>query len=453
MNGVVKGVSRFALVVAAVIGLSGCAAVNDGSVFSGGFWSQSPIMGRADSANLGVAELAKGNYPLAEAHFQKALKRNPSDPYALLGLGVVYQNTGRATQARAAYESVVAKRPPDSMRMIVMNKVEPRSIREIASVNLALLDSGNLTAQMAPGEGAPRAAQMQPVVSSPIAPSRSAATMLRPGQPMGQPSGPVASALSTGDRNILNRFETLRTLLDQDLITPEEFNVRRSRNIGALLPLTQQRAAAGLDRPLPPAEQIAARLRAIRRALEMRAITITQHSAERNMILDALMPSEPTVFASPRGAPKGLMAAADSVRRLESLRASGLINSGEYTKERGAIEQGLQPVAPKGMGKTMSGDASKPTELSASGGSEGGMGVHLASFKSRASANKAWTQLQRAQRALLRGLKPSIKRVNLGRRKGTFYRLIAGPVSSTGAANSLCRKLKQRRQYCKPAEM
>lgn len=77
--------------------------------------------------------------------------------------------------------------------------------------------------------------------------------------------------------------------MDQDLITPEEFNVRRSRNIGALVPLTNKRPAAGLDRSLPPAEQISARLRAIRRALEMRAITITQHSSERNMILDALI--------------------------------------------------------------------------------------------------------------------------------------------------------------------
>lgn len=269
---------------------------------------------------------------------------------------------------------------------------------------------------------------------------------------MGQPSGPVASALTTGDRNIVSRFETMRTLLDQDLITPEEFNVRRSRNIGALLPLTQKRPSAGLDRPLPPAEQISARLRAIRRALEMRAITITQHSAERNMILDALMPAEPTVFASPQGAPKGLMAAADSVRRLESLRASGLINSGEYSQERAAIEQGLQPTAPKGMSPQMSGDATKPTNLSASGGA-GGMGVHLASFKSRASANKGWTQMQRAHSSALRGLKPSIKRVNLGRSKGTFYRLIAGPVASTGAANAICRQLKKRRQYCKPAEM
>jgi len=452
---VVKGISRFALIVAASVGLSGCAGVGDGSVFDGGFWSQSPIMGRADSANLGVAELSKGNYPLAEAHFNKALKRNPQDPYALLGLGIVYQNTGRPTQARAAYESVVAVRPPDSMQMIVINKIDPRSIREIASVNLALLDSGKLTAQMGAGESMPMASQAKPVVSSPLRPSQPTMSSMTAQQNMAQASGPVASAYTPGDRNIVNRFEALRALLDQDLITPEEYNIRRAQNIGALLPLTQKRAAAGLDRPLPPTDQIVARLRAIKRALEMRAITITQHSAERNMILDALMPSNPTVLASPQGRPEGLMAAADSVRRLESMRASGLINSEEYAKERAAIEQGLQPVAPKSNAMTTpnSGAMSKPTELSAGGGMAGGVGVHLASFKSRANANKGWAQLQRAHRSLLSGLQPTIKRVNLGQRKGTFYRLLAGPVANQGAANSLCRRLKARRQFCKPAEL
>jgi len=448
---VVKGVSRFALVVAAALGLTGCAGVGDGSVFDNSFWAQSPIMGRPDSANLGIAELSKGNYPLAESHFNNALKRNPQDPYALLGLGIVYQNTGRETQARAAYESVVATRPPDSMRMLVMNKVEPRSIREIASVNLALLDSGKLTSQMAAGDGAPMAAEMKPVVSSPLRPS----SIMRPDGAMGQSampnqSAPAASAFSPGERNIVNRFETLRTLLDQDLITPEEFNVRRSRNIGALVPLTNKRPAAGLDRSLPPAEQISARLRAIRRALEMRAITITQHSSERNMILDALMPAEPTVLASPKGPPSGLMEAADAVRRLESLRAAGLINSEEYSKERAAIEEGLKPPAPKAMDAPTPSSMTQPMNLS---NDMGGSGVHLASFRSRANANKGWAQLQKAHSSLLGGLKPSIKRVNLGSRKGTFYRLIAGPLANSAAADALCRRLKARRQFCKPEEM
>ena len=79
-------------------------------------------------------------------------------------------------------------------------------------------------------------------------------------------------------------------------------------------------------------------LRAIGRALEMRAISVTQHAAERNMILDALMPSAPVVVANPGAPPRGLLEAADAVRRLEPLRDPGYISSDEYVQERQALE-------------------------------------------------------------------------------------------------------------------
>ena len=56
----------------------------------------------------------------------------------------------------------------------------------------------------------------------------------------------------------------------------------------------------------------------------MRAITVGQHSAERTMILDALLPSAPVVVANPGAPPKGLMEAADAVRRLEKLKNDDL---------------------------------------------------------------------------------------------------------------------------------
>ena len=148
------------------------------------------------------------------------------------------------------------------------------------------------------------------------------------------------------DLNIMSRYTTLKVLRDQGLITPDEFNARRQTNVGALLPLTSPPPAAGLDRSVPTTEQIAGRLRAIGRALEMRAISVAQHSAERTMILDALMPSAPVVVANPAIPPKGLMEAADSVRRLEKLRDEGFISSDEYARERQAIELAMRPTQP-----------------------------------------------------------------------------------------------------------
>ncbi len=445
-----KNISRFAAIITIGVGLAGCGAVKNNNILDSGFWAASPARGNAIAADLGIAELTKGNYPMAEARFNTALKRNPKDPYALLGMAMLYKNTGRMTQARAAFEALLATRPSDSVRMVLLNQTDPKSVSEIASVNLALMESGGVTPRMS-GAGD---------VSSPNPMSAMASPMRRPvprvqamptnpmtASTMGRAptSQPVITSMSTGDKNFVSRFEALRTLLDEGLITPEEYKVRRSRNIGALLPLTSKPAASGLERPLPPAEQIAARLRAIGRALEMRAITITQHSAERSMILDGLMPAEPAVLTNPAIPPKGLMASADAVRRLEALKASGLISSDEYAKERAAIEGGLQPQVPK---QAMEKETPKDLAAKTSGPQPG---VHLGSYKSKVAADKGWAQLRRAHRSLLGTLQSSVSKVNLGPRKGIFYRLKAGPLASQGAATALCKQLKRKRQYCEPS--
>jgi tetratricopeptide (TPR) repeat protein len=54
-------------------------------------------------AHEGAEAMAMGNYAMAEARFQEAIAINPANTPALLNLGVVYQNTGRDVQARAAY--------------------------------------------------------------------------------------------------------------------------------------------------------------------------------------------------------------------------------------------------------------------------------------------------------------------------------------------------------------
>ena len=47
--------------------------------------------------------MAAGDYATAEVRFMEAVAINPANTPALLNLGVVYQNTGRAEKARAAY--------------------------------------------------------------------------------------------------------------------------------------------------------------------------------------------------------------------------------------------------------------------------------------------------------------------------------------------------------------
>ena len=59
-------------------------------------------------SNWGFDELSNGNYQKAEEYLQKALEANPDNPYAVLNMGVVYQNTGRKEQARKMYEKVLS---------------------------------------------------------------------------------------------------------------------------------------------------------------------------------------------------------------------------------------------------------------------------------------------------------------------------------------------------------
>lgn len=447
----------------AAIGLNACAAFQ-GQLFDTSFWASSPFK-QNDEAELGIAELAKGNYVTAESHFQKALKRNGKDIHALLGAGILYQNTGQLTKAREMYEAVLAIRPDESLQFVVWSSITTRPASQIASVNLSLLDSGGVTSAMGSAAAGQSVTQPGPVrpVTPPFAasPGVSAAptgsAMLgrppaRPYQPPAPaPGGPqaVIGKFADADANIVSRFATTRALRDQGLITQQEFASRRRANIGALLPLTSPPPSAGLDRPVPSTEQITGRLRAIGRALEMRAISVTQHSAERNMILDALMPSAPVVVENPGAPPSGLMQAADAVRRLEQLRDGGYITSDEYVKERQAIESALQPAPPKMAPVAMAPAPVKPNAKASSGSRPA---VHLASYRTRKSADRGWAKIKRANKKLLGGLEHEISRVNLGK-KGTYYRVKAGPFKSAKAAKQICRKLKRRRQFCEPTMM
>ena len=448
-----------AAVLAMGFSLSACSLVNQ-DMFQSGFWESSPL-NKNKTAELGMAELAKGNILEAEERFVSALKSNPKDIHALLGLGLLYQNNGQTTRARQMYEAILAIRPDESEQFVVWKSTETRPISEIAGVNLALIESGGVLTGLG-RESVPQAtmgavqAAPKPITAAPSGQAMMARPM--PSSNVQQMAPQAAVSLprfAEADANIVSRFNTLIALRDQGLITPDEYNTRRQANIGALLPLTSPPPAAGLDRPVPNAEQISGRLRAIGRGLEMRAITVSQHAAERSMILDALMPAAPVSVANPAPPPQGLMEAADSVRWLEQLQEGHLISSDEYARERTAIEDIMQPAPPpqpQAMAAPV--EAVSPAEKGMAPKQLSGPqpGVHLASYRSLKDAERGWSQLRRAHKAELGDLQPDIGRVKLGS-KGTFYRLKVGPLADEGSAKTLCQKLKRRRQFCEPTFM
>ena len=455
-----KNIKRSALRTAAgvgvasflLVGLAGCAGVRDGiadgTFFDPTFWSAGPTVKENSEAELGLAALAKGDQIKAETHFQKALKANAQDVDALLGMGILFQSRGMNVRAREMYEAILAIRPDANQRMVVWQDQTARPITEIASLNMALIESGG--ALIGVQRGAAGAVDQTPYGIAPSMPAADQTASMSPAATM----APGEPEFVQADANIVSRFVSLRALRDQGLLTGEEYAARRQANIGALLPLTSPPPAAGLDRPVPNAEQIAGRLRAIGRALEMRAMTVGQHAAERGMILDALMPAAPVAVANPGMPPQGLMQAADEVRKLEEFKTRQLISDDEYARERRAIEGALQPAGMASAATT--GMAAQPQPLSP--GEQAGMTapvmmgagalVHLASYRSKTDAERGWAQLRRAHQELLGGLGPDISTVQLN--NGTFWRLKAGPLASKDAARDLCSKLKARRQYCEP---
>lgn len=74
-------------------------------------------------------------------------------------------------------------------------------------------------------------------------------------------------------------------------------------------------------------------------------------------------------------------------------------------------------------------------------------GLHLASYKDRENAERGWKQLLSRNEDVLKGLTHTVEPVDLGDR-GTFYRLVAGPVSDRDQAQRMCGTLKTRGAYC-----
>lgn len=448
--GLRRGVAALALMAV----MAACSP-QDGQLFDSAFWASSPIKSN-ERAELGIAELAKGNFVAAEAHFDSALRTDPKDINALMGSAILYQSTGQPVRARERYEAVLALKPTESQQFVAWSALSAQPAAQVARTNLAQLDK----TQRRSGQPARPAATPAAVRGAPS----SAPLLGRPAKPAstgGAGKGTKAfvppanngslKTFSAAEKNIVSRFTTLRALRDQGLITPGEFTARRRANIGALLPLSSPPPSAGLGRSVPTTEQISNRLRSIGRALELRSITPGQHKAERDLILDALVPAAPTRVAARKAPPRNLLAAADSIRKIENLRTRGFISTPEYNREKVQIEKSVKPTGPKTTAKKAP-VKKVDKKATASGKKTPKPGVHLASYRSEKQAQNGWKALKKRHGSLLKGLSPEVAKVNLGK-KGTFFRLKAGPVKDKASAKSLCTNLKRRRQFCETTQV
>ncbi|HLN23381.1 MAG TPA: SPOR domain-containing protein [Patescibacteria group bacterium] len=410
---------RWAISVLLAVSLSSCGTVYE----SDSFWKQSDYWQAGKSSDAAMAALAKGDLVRAEAEANDAMRRNPKDPYALLALAVVYQNTNRLELARQYYEVLVSMHPQAIAIVGAGMTGQPRTIDNIAKESLAALNGRTARGYVDP-----------------------------PGQPGQLPVPPppaIDAALldpaAVEDANIILRFQTLRRLLDDGLITRDEYNLRRGANLGALLRYTAPPPAQGLGRPAPTPEQIVDRLKALAFGFEEKSISAAEQAAERSVILEALIPAVPQRRANPPVPVTSQMQSAAVMGRLEKLREANVITPAEQSRERDAVFRSViayeeqAAASARAAAGMMAAVSSAPT----------GPGVQLASFHTAEQARKHWAALQKLFPTELGALMPVITKVAL-RHRGSLYRLNAGPVADRKAALALCGQIKRKHQSCVP---
>ena len=107
------------------------------SILSAGLFTGCATTG-SDMAysNRGFEELSKHNYTKAEEYLEKALEINSNNAYAILNMGVVYQNTGRPEKARQMYQKVIDLESQDSAERSNEDWARGKKLSEIAKKNL-----------------------------------------------------------------------------------------------------------------------------------------------------------------------------------------------------------------------------------------------------------------------------------------------------------------------------
>ncbi|MEQ8356832.1 MAG: SPOR domain-containing protein [Kiloniellaceae bacterium] len=119
---------------------------------------------------------------------------------------------------------------------------------------------------------------------------------------------------------------------------------------------------------------------------------------------------------------------------------------GAQTKTAEAQLPPLPRRKPKGAAKP--GMGAKPA-TAAKPGDAVAMVLHLSSLRSEKAAKREWSDLQSAFPDSLGSMAVEIRRTELGD-KGTFYRVLAGPLPSKAAARKTCAEVKAKnaKQYC-----
>lgn len=74
--------------------------------------------------------------------------------------------------------------------------------------------------------------------------------------------------------------------------------------------------------------------------------------------------------------------------------------------------------------------------------------IQIAAVQGKTDAKREWQRLQKRYSGLLRGLTPTVERVEPDAKHGSYYRVRVGAWTDKQAPDALCSKLKQRGERC-----
>lgn len=469
-----------AILLTSTVFLTGCARVK--SLFSTGVGKGNSEYSTNNASNRALVALVKGNYAVADTYANDALQTNSNDPYALLVSGITNERLGRPNISVERYKALLAGNAKEPIMLKDFKIIEPSTTSDIAAerierVNQKLKvyslktdDKGEIGFNV--DEGIEREGDSSK--SNELNSDKQLMNHNLKG--IGVSSELSPELFKPEDSNAVMRFMVMKTLMEKGLVQKEEFESRREKNVGALLPYsTAEAPSAGLERPVPSSDKIIERVDSMRNMVEQNQISSDEFQSGRMLILEALLPLEPKIKAAKIKSPKGLLEAADTVRRLQVLKDLSLITQAEFDKEKEIIEKGVrlsansedevasslppnkpeQQLGPKVLVKGLK-EPTAAAESLASGdkeedkGSNGAVdvefgdedlsfGAQLASYRDKSLAEQGWNLIVKDNNNLLKDVPYKVIKIQIPS-KGIFYRLVAAPLSNAGA-NNICNEL------------
>lgn len=293
--------------------------------------------GQSDAQKATLAYF-EGNFDKTLTYTSDSLKANPRNQQALLVGALAAEKLGRYNKARQYYEDLIVIDGQETS-ILGTNDSQPQKISAIAKNRLRTLtiSQTNLTIENKDGSKSFSISEKASAQQSKQAINKA---LKKKSSAVAQKTN-IDNLFPGNQQNIISRFLILKELAEKDFITKEEFLSRRMANLGGLLPLTNKAPGIGIDQPVPSPELIIERLEVLKDGVENRAITPREFSAERDIIIEALMSPTPRNRLKNQAPSKNILDAAKDLRRLEALQNMGLITASERENEKRAIEKYL----------------------------------------------------------------------------------------------------------------